>query len=63
MLCYKDKCYCIISNENFAGETGKKVCTNTKCPNHCAEIPFDKLPEWMPISYSDFSERCGEYKE
>ena len=63
MLCYKDKCYCIISNEKLAKEVGKKVCANAECQRHCAEIPFDKLPEWMCISYCDFSNTCGEYEE
>lgn len=62
MLCYRDKCYCMASNEKFAKDMGIKTCTNTKCNSHCAEIPFDQLPEWLGIAYTDYHERCGEYE-
>lgn len=63
MFCYKDKCFCAASNDKLKKELGIKKCKNKKCEHHSVNIPFDKLPEWMPIAYADFHERCEEYKE
>lgn len=63
MLCYKDKCYCMASNKVIAKNNNIEYCDNTKCYRHCIEIPFDKLPEYMLVSYSDFSKVCNEFKK
>ena len=62
MICYKDKCYCFRSYEHWCKENNIPICTNTECYRHCAEIPWDELPEYMGVSLSDFGEKCGEYK-
>lgn len=61
MLCYKDKCYCIASNAIIAADNDIKQCVNTKCPNHCAEIPFGELPDYMGIAYRVMHDDCVDY--
>lgn len=63
MICYKDKCFCAASNTHFKKELNIKVCKNKRCNKHKCNIPFDKVPEWMPIAWADYHERCEEYKE
>lgn len=62
MFCYRDRCFCLASNRALVKGTDIKVCKNKKCDMHACNVPFDKLPEWMPIAWSDFHEKCGEYK-
>lgn len=63
MLCYKDKCFCIASRSVYMDELGLDACKNKKCDRHKCNVPFDKLPEWMPVEWSDFHERCGRYEK
>lgn len=59
MLCYKDKCFCSASIR-FEDATGVHACHNKKCDHHMCNVPFDKLPEWLPIAWADFHEKCGK---
>lgn len=50
MICYRDMAFCSY-----------KECPNTFCERHYSKIPWDKLPEWMGVSMSDFRGRCKWY--
>lgn len=57
MMCYKDKTYCMASSDYMCKKYDIKYCNNTDCWRHASEIP-DDLPEWEPVAWSDFSQRC-----
>lgn len=42
MMCYKDRCFC-----------SKQDCPNMECNKNPQSIPWDKLPEWMCVSFRD----------
>ena len=48
MIVYRDMTFC-----------DWKECPNTFCNRHYSKIPWDKLPEWMGVSISDFG---GKYQ-
>lgn len=39
-----------------------QICKNTHCIRHASTIP-DNLPEWELFAYSDFRNKCKNYKE
>jgi len=52
MLCYKDKTFC------------HSDCTNTSCWRYLSEHDAERAEQLnLPISMSDFSTDCPDYKE
>lgn len=52
MIVYNDMCYC-----------NSKDCANKECRRHLSHIDFDRMPEWMCYSVSDFWNRCDKYQK
>ena len=48
MIVYNDMTYC-----------GRESCPKTDCYRHLSHVNWDKLPEWMGVSISDF---VGKYQ-
>jgi len=51
MICYRDMSFC------------QSDCTNTECPRFISEAAVEGSEKTgLPLSVSDFSETCPEYK-
>lgn len=49
MFGYKDITFC--SNEE---------CRNVQCERHLKNVPWDKLPDYMGVSVTDFTGKCKQ---
>ena len=49
MFGYKDITFC-----------SNKECRNVKCELHLKNVPWDKLPDYMGVTVTDFTRKCKQ---